>query len=328
MVQVGSWDGTFRALDAATGRTVWTFDTGGVIAGPPAAIDDDLVAFTSSDSFLYALDSRSGRLRWRFDLQSSYADQYGAALSDSTVFVGSALGMHALRRDSGGVRWQVVTDGRPLGTPALAGDTLYFATLTNWIDSTLAEGFAYALSGRDGRVLWRHALPRTRGKLGGARVGVVSCPGVVIVPCADGQVRALDRATGQERWTHRFPEASLTACGTDDSTVFAGSLDGSVAALDVRDGTVRWQIHMDASIESGPITVADGVVGFAAGDAKAFGLDARTGAQRFNAPGALNPVIQGGFLYCGRFNEEVSQNYVVSLAIVPAWFPSAHRGSP
>jgi outer membrane protein assembly factor BamB len=50
----GSVDGNLYCLDAANGRLIWKFATGGPITGAPV-ICADLLFFGSTDHFLYAI---------------------------------------------------------------------------------------------------------------------------------------------------------------------------------------------------------------------------------------------------------------------------------
>jgi outer membrane protein assembly factor BamB len=64
-VYVGSYDGTFYALDAATGDVAWRFAANGPISGS-ATIVDGLVYFSTLRGRTYALDAANGRQRWTF----------------------------------------------------------------------------------------------------------------------------------------------------------------------------------------------------------------------------------------------------------------------
>ena len=56
-VYAGSYDGTFYALDAATGDTVWTFKAAGPISGAPTIING-VVYFACFKNRTYALDAK------------------------------------------------------------------------------------------------------------------------------------------------------------------------------------------------------------------------------------------------------------------------------
>ena len=56
---------TIHALDATTGKTVWTFVAGGRVDSPPT-IHKGLVLFGSADGHVYCLRASDGALVWRF----------------------------------------------------------------------------------------------------------------------------------------------------------------------------------------------------------------------------------------------------------------------
>jgi len=56
---------TLHALDAGTGRTIWSYTTGGGIDSPPTYYKG-LVLFGSADGYVYALRASDGVLAWRF----------------------------------------------------------------------------------------------------------------------------------------------------------------------------------------------------------------------------------------------------------------------
>jgi outer membrane protein assembly factor BamB len=56
---------TLHALDAGTGKSVWTYTTGGRIDSPPTYYRG-LVLFGSADGYVYAVNSTDGVLSWRF----------------------------------------------------------------------------------------------------------------------------------------------------------------------------------------------------------------------------------------------------------------------
>ena len=64
-VYIGSYNGTLYCLSAATGSTLWRFDTGGSIGGA-ATVVDGVVYFANRQHRIYALNARTGRqvTRW------------------------------------------------------------------------------------------------------------------------------------------------------------------------------------------------------------------------------------------------------------------------
>jgi outer membrane protein assembly factor BamB len=78
-------------------------------------------------------------------------------------------------------------------------------------------------------------------------------------------------------------------------TVYAGSYDGNMYALDARTGNTRWTARGGGRISGGP-TVVGKIVYFADLDSKStYGVDASTGNRVFRrSRGAYNPVVSDG----------------------------------
>jgi hypothetical protein len=66
-VFVGGTDGTVRALDAASGKTLWQASSRAAVAHPPAYWNGRVV-FGSCDGFLYCLDASDGRVLGQIEL--------------------------------------------------------------------------------------------------------------------------------------------------------------------------------------------------------------------------------------------------------------------
>jgi polyvinyl alcohol dehydrogenase (cytochrome) len=78
----------------------------------------------------------------------------------------------------------------------------------------------------------------------------VVSPGVVYVTDWSGYVRALDAATGAERWSQKIGERITGSVALDDRRVFAAAADGTLTALDRADGHELWRVSVDAHEEA------------------------------------------------------------------------------
>ena len=81
-VFVGGRDKMVHALDAATGKSIWTFTTRARVDSSPA-VAGGIVWVGSNDGRLYALDAASGKSVWEFDA--------GGPLSASPAIAGGRL---------------------------------------------------------------------------------------------------------------------------------------------------------------------------------------------------------------------------------------------
>ena len=76
----------------------------------------------------------------------------------------------------------------------------------------------------------------------------------------------------------------------DHGTLYAGSYDGNLYALDADTGRARWTYAVGGKI-SGSAAVVDGIVYVATLAGGSYGIDTRDGTQRWHSPvGYYSPV--------------------------------------
>lgn len=105
-------DGTVRAVDAHSGRSVWQVSLGGPVTGAPAATDGVLFA-GSWDQHVYALEAKTGAIAWKAAVEGRVVD--AVALGDEHLFAVTDAGrLWALEAMTGKACWQVdVAPGHP-----------------------------------------------------------------------------------------------------------------------------------------------------------------------------------------------------------------------
>jgi outer membrane protein assembly factor BamB len=120
------------------------------------------------------------------------------------------------------------------------------------------RGTVYALSMRDGAVIWKRRQP------GGKMASSPAIAGdALVVHGMDGYVRVLDRATGAERWAFRVDSPVESSPVVSGGVDYFGAWNGRVYALDLRSRRVRWsrftgaKITSSASVASGTLYIGD-----------------------------------------------------------------------
>ncbi|ACV46714.1 MULTISPECIES: outer membrane protein assembly factor BamB family protein [Halomicrobium] len=227
-----SHDGSAIALDAQDGTERWrtTLDREG--RHGRALVDGRFVV--AHDSGLVALDRQGGGVDWERSvegLETSFAELLAVDRSTGTIVVPYADGLKAFGATDGQRRWKAPELPGQRVTPAIADGTVYAVGSVDGA-ATLA-----ALALADGSVRWTRSLD---GRSPSAPV--VTDRGVLVVD--DRTLVVHDRETGDRRGErHSFDYDGTTfdaTVATDGTTAFVTSDDG-LTAVDIADGTTRWE---------------------------------------------------------------------------------------
>ena len=212
----------------------------------------------------------------------------GVSTNSSRLFRGSLThtGVFSTKGDFG--EWVFAAKG-PIGaSPVLAGDQLYFGSMSG-------QDF-YALDPVTRQVRWQVSDP----------IGFFSSAAVaenrVVVGTLSGDVVALDAASGEQLWRYAAGAAMIASPAVQDGRVFIATEAGRVIALDLSSGAQRWIYEAGALIQSSP-AVSDGILVVGSQNGFLIGLDAASGQKKwlYLAEGPLisSPAIQEGVAYFG-----------------------------
>jgi outer membrane protein assembly factor BamB len=104
--------------------------------------------------------------------------------------------------------------------------------------------------------------------------------GTVYIGSDNGTVYALDAATGHKRWTQRTGGPISSSPAVAGGVVFIGSADGKVYAMDAATGKIRWTHATGAAVNSSP-AVAGGTVYVGSDNGNVYALSEATGKTRW-----------------------------------------------
>lgn len=131
VVYFGAGDGRLYALDARSGKMLWSFATTGRVRSTPA-VAAGTVYFGSMDGSFYALGAKTGGLKWKFKtVGNEYFPageiQSSPAVVDGTVYFGSRdYYIYALDAATGALRWKTLhKDSWVVGSPAISDGLLF-----------------------------------------------------------------------------------------------------------------------------------------------------------------------------------------------------------
>jgi outer membrane protein assembly factor BamB/plastocyanin len=286
----GGGRGVFHALEASTGRTIWTWDTvvdnlwdnprqnsgGGLWY--PVTIDDD--------GNLYFGVGNAGA--W------PGTDEYpnGSSRPGNNLYASS---MVSLDRDTGGVRWVVEAKPHDLFDLDFQNSPVLATVDVNGTERLLAigsgkTGTVIAAEASSGAIIWKQSvgihlndelqvLNETPIEVYPAVLGGVETPkayadGRVFLATVNysfwftstgfsggdsappsGQVIALDAATGEILWDVTVPSMPLGSVAVANDIVFHVGLDGLVRGFEAATGTQVWHYQILAGVNA-PVSLA------------------------------------------------------------------------
>ncbi len=117
------------------------------------------------------------------------------------------------------------------------------------------------------------------------------------------------------RWSYQAKDSIESSAAIVDGTVYAGSADGSLLALDLATGKVRWQYKTAGPVEESSPCVQNGTVYVGDLEGMLHAVDASTGRSRwtFKAGGEIksSPNCAGNQVYFGSYDQSL---YCLSAA--------------
>lgn len=180
------------------------------------------------------------------------------------------------------------------GTPVVAGDLVYVGSY---------DGKVHAISSSTGVKRWVHPL---EGNLKPIVGGLLVSQGKVYFGCSDGKVYALHADTGDPEWESPFQTGDKvwSTPAIDDDTLFVGSFDKKLYAIDAKDGRKRWEFEAEGAIASTPF-IYNNTVYIGSFDKHLYAVNATDGSLKWRSrveagnwfwtsPIAYNDVIYAG----------------------------------
>lgn len=279
---IGAGQGELVVLDLNTGEKRWQIPVGGAIRGAPV-IDDLRVYTAANDGRLYCFDLRDGKPVWRTPPQ---------VFDGPTQIRASPL----IVREQGKLQAIIIA--------------------TYGSASRRLSGRIVALDEK-GCLLW------SKDAGGNVRGTPVAAHGRVYVSAyreypPTGILAAFDLRTGEPVWPQPFvttPSPDVTQPSyfaasplVQGRTLYVGSLDHHLYALDAESGRVRWTVELGGGIPTTPAW-AEGLIVVCCNDGRVYGVDPE--ARRVvwtievGAPLLTDPLVIQGAVFTGDSEGEV-----------------------
>jgi outer membrane protein assembly factor BamB len=222
-----------RAMDLATGDTLWTFTipgSGGSSNNTPAVWDTLVYAGGQGATHMHCINAKTGEEVWSYPTGSLYTNHI--TVDDGRVYVNPGDSLYCLDGLTGGRIWARSTQNNAV--PAIKGDLVY--------SSLLADSLA-ALDKLDGSVVWEV-------QANVERCVIVAGDSLLFFKTSGDEVEARRLADGSFKWSRIFPgeevadaDRGCLAYAYDKLcvTVWTDAMGmGKVYALSASDGAPVW----------------------------------------------------------------------------------------
>ena len=223
------------ALDADTGRQLWKRRIGTLNASSPAYSRHRLYIVNLVPGHIVKLDAKTGKVIWKHPLPGR-AESSPLVIGRSVYFGDEDGELYSLSTRNGNIRWATQLAGAVKSAPAYSGGTLYVGDY---------GGHMNAVDAKTGELKWQS------GSLGpGLRRHrrLLLDPGRRLRPRLRRQQRLprlqLRLSDGELAWSYStggyvYSGPAVASTGTP-ATVYVGSFDGNVYALNAKTGEPRW----------------------------------------------------------------------------------------
>jgi len=204
------------------------------------------------------------QVKWRFATGDRIVSS--PVWSDGVLFFGSDDGnVYAVDAATGHQVWQCVTGGPVPSTPAVAGGVVYVNSY---------DGKFYAIEAKTGRLKWKF-------RTGGER---------------RFEAKGLDGFQPKNQTFADPWDVYLSSPVVANDTVYFGSGDGNVYALNATNGDLRWKFATGDVVHASP-ALANGIIYVGSWDSYFYAIDAATGTLKWKFHGGEDPLThnQVGF---------------------------------
>lgn len=268
-------------------KLLWTYE----VDNP---VNDDYSDIVPNSEIIPAYNKKNGDKLW--NIQSGKIKQL--TISDKSLFVGTKNGIYKLKKKNGDILWRY-TEGEVTSNPVLFKKTII---------SSFSNGHIHGFDINSGEKLWSYKfsdkpyLSENMEKIISVASGkscygfdlvnkdiiwevetekiITSSPRIdgntVYVGSWDGHIYAIDCKTGYIKWKYQTGWAIDSTPEVSENLVFVGSLDNNFYALDKETGSLIWHFTCKSAIHTNPITYGNNVF-FGCDDGRFYAINKTNG---------------------------------------------------
>lgn len=265
-IYFGSLDGVFYSISAETGEVIWKFDSKAEIVAP-STVENGFVYFSNGANSLFCLDAKTGRQVWVYSRQelNSQMTIRGASkpvYSNGIIYSGFSDGsLVAVNAKTGTQQWEVLLNKNTRfkdidATPVIDSDSIYISSY----DDNL-----YSLSKSNGSIIWKY-------KAGGATAPLLVGQ-KLIISTSMGELISLNKKNGELLWKKKDINGIATEPISLNGLVLFGESQGQLKALDLLSGEEKVSFDPGKGIMCKLGTDGDTKIYFISGEANFYEVD-------------------------------------------------------
>jgi len=164
-------------------------------------------------------------------VKGAYLKLSPIAANNKIFIAGTSGNIKAIDTNTGNTLWQVNTKMSLSSGPGINNTAVFVGT---------SDGQIIALQQQDGKILWQGNV------IGDVLAAPAANNETVVVKTSVGKIRAFNTRTGKVLWDYAEQNPSLSLRGSSapkivDDQVICGFANGEMVALDIDNGSVKWQ---------------------------------------------------------------------------------------
>jgi len=288
VVYFGCNSGKFYAVKAKTGEKIWEKQYNGAIKSS-ACVGNNKIYFGCSNDTLYCLNL-SGNEIWKYDMGGDII--CSPLYYENKVLCGSkkVAEYNCFNATTGAFIWKQQN---------FSGGIYGFLSSPCMVDTLIVYGYDgdFLLSSRfsDGNpVIINYVLGYE--VIGGIQSSPISYGGMILFGGNDHQLHCRDTKFGNKRWEYKTNGKIFSSPCIDEGreSVYVGSYDFNLYAINFVDGQLRWKYPAGSIIKSSPV-LYNNTIYFSCYDKYVYAVNASNGSLKWkrniDALSICSPVI-------------------------------------
>ena len=264
-------NGDLQALDRFSGEVLWKY-SGGPFWESSLAVNDEYAYLATRDGVLHAITLKNGKKLWERAFNFDFPVPIFA--TNDALYFGTTFIMPTKEQAVEGIGvfwkvdpltgetiWSFKNKDHMYQTPYIKGDRVYVgASFVDQSKPKVSEGgwmHVYALSAKDGSVIWTH-----EGEDGFVKSIYATDEAVAYVAYTD-YVIALDPKTGEKIWKQDTGNWTPSLVGAD-GVIYTSSANTNVFAWQAKDGKSVWLQNLAGGsfnyVLGSPVILKDSVI--------------------------------------------------------------------